>query len=186
MFPPHPTELAHLLLSSEIAEGDFAIDATAGNGYDSVFLANAVGEKGKVAAIDIQAQAIEETKRRLASAGLLSRVSLHCECHTKLRNIADGKSPSIVLFNLGFLPGSDRSVITNADKTLLTIQAAAEILLPHGMISIVCYPGHEGGDEESRQVEAYISKLAGFRSARYGMFSVGQPAPFLLMARKIK
>ena len=50
--------IAHRVAESVLREGDLAVDATAGNGHDTVFLAQAVGETGKVFAIDVQAAAI--------------------------------------------------------------------------------------------------------------------------------
>lgn len=183
MFPPRPTELLHLLLKSEIAAGDFVIDATAGNGHDTVFLARAVGETGKVLAIDVQAQAIASTAARLESEGLRDRVTLHLGCHSELVRIAGVKEPGAILFNLGYLPGGDHGVITRTEKTLKALAAAVEILKPSGVLAVVCYPGHEGGGEEAAAVENFIASLTGHRTARYGMLATEKPAPFLLLTR---
>jgi 16S rRNA C1402 N4-methylase RsmH len=183
MFPPRPTELLHLLLKSEIAAGDFAIDATAGNGHDTVFLAKALGESGKVLAIDIQEQAIDATQARLENEGLRDRVTLHHGCHSGLAEIAGGEKPGSILFNLGYLPGGDHGVITRTEKTLKALSAAVEILKPGGVLAIVCYPGHDGGDEEAVAVEKFIASLPEHRTARYGMLATEKPAPFLLLTR---
>jgi ubiquinone/menaquinone biosynthesis C-methylase UbiE len=183
MFPPRPTELLHLLLKSEIAAGDFAIDATAGNGHDTVFLAKAVGKNGKVLAIDVQAQAIESTEARLENEGLRDRVMLHLGCHSELAEITDGEKPKAVIFNLGYLPGGDHGVITRTEKTLKALAAAVEVLKPGGVLAVVCYPGHEGGDEEAAAVEHFIASLPGHRTARYAMLATDKPAPFLLLTR---
>lgn len=184
MFPPLPTELLHLLMKSEIAAGDFAIDATAGNGHDTVFLAQAVGETGKVLAIDIQPKAIESTTARLEREGLRDRVILRLGCHTELAGFAGGKRPSAVIFNLGYLPGGDHSVITRPENTLKALDAAAEILRPGGVFAVTCYPGHDGGDEEAAAAESFIASLASLRTARYGMLAKETPAPFILLSRK--
>ena len=184
MFPPRPTELLHLLLKSEIAAGDFAIDATAGNGHDTAFLAHIVGETGKVLAIDVQAQAIESTSARLESEGLRDRVKMHHGCHADLANLAGGKSPSAIIFNLGYLPGGDHGMITHRENTLKALAAASEILVPGGVLAVICYPGHNGGAEEAAAVEAFIATLAAHRTARYGMLATEKPAPFLLLSRK--
>lgn len=183
MFPPHPTDLLHLLLRSEIAAGDFAIDATAGNGHDTVFLAQAVGKTGRVLAIDIQPQAITSTAARLEIEGLRDRVSVHVGCHSELAEIAGEEKPSAIIFNLGYLPGSDRSVITRTEKTLKALAAAVEILKPGGVLAVICYTGHEGGGEEAAAVENFIEGLPKHRTARYGMLSGDKPAPFLLLTR---
>ena len=51
-----------------IKEPLLCIDATAGTGKDTVFLAKLVGEKGRVISMDIQEMAIEQTKKRLLKA----------------------------------------------------------------------------------------------------------------------
>ena len=185
MFPPRPTELLHTLLRERIAHGDLVIDATAGNGHDTMFLAEAVGMTGKVIAIDIQEEAITATRKRLSEAGLLDRVSLHCGSHADLQEIAGGASPSAIVFNLGYLPGGDRSVITRTEATLTAISASVEILRPGGTLAVVCYPGHAGGDSEAAAVEQFISSSPGLRCARYGLLGTERPAPFLLFCGKM-
>lgn len=184
MFPPRPTELLHLLLKSEIAAGDFAIDATAGNGHDTAFLAHIVGETGKVLAIDVQAQAIESTAARLESEGLRDRVKLHQGCHSDLANLAGGKRPNAIIFNLGYLPGGDHGMITHRESTLKALAAASEILVPGGVLAVICYPGHNRGAEEAAAVEAFIPTLATHRTARYSMLATEKPAPILLLSKK--
>jgi len=184
MFPPRPTELLHLLLKGEIAAGDFAIDATAGNGHDTVFLAKAVGKTGKVLAIDIQQLAIHSTAARLESEGLRERVTLQQGCHADLTKMAGAQSPRAIVFNLGYLPGGDHGLITRTDKTLKALAVASEILIPGGVLAVVCYPGHDGGDEEAEAVESFITSFASHQTARYGMLATEKPAPFLLLSRK--
>lgn len=184
MFPPRPTELLHLLLKSEIVAGDFVIDATAGNGHDTVLLAKAVGESGQVLSIDIQQQAIIATAARLESEGLNNRVKLHQGCHADLAEMAGSQSPRAIVFNLGYLPGGDHALITRTESTLKALASASEILMPGGVLAVVCYPGHDGGDAEAAAVEKFIASLAAHRTARYSMLATGKPAPFLLLSRK--
>ena len=48
--------------------GDSALDATAGNGYDTAYMAALVGQMtGQVVAVDIQAKALQATRTRLVS-----------------------------------------------------------------------------------------------------------------------
>ena len=184
MFPPRPTELLHTLLRERIAPGDLVIDATAGNGHDTLFLAETVGSAGKVIAIDIQEEAISATQKRLSEANLLGRVSLHCGSHADLRGIAGGASPSAIVFNLGYLPGGDHSVITRTEGTLAALASAVDILGPGGALAVICYPGHAGGDEESVAVADFISSIPGLRTARYAMMATQSPSPFLLISWK--
>jgi len=184
MLPPLPTELLHTLFREHIAPGDLVIDATAGNGFDTVFLAEAVGPAGKVIAIDIQEKAITATRKRLEKADFLDRTSLHLRSHVEIREITGGGVPSTILFNLGYLPGGDRSVITRTEETLAALASAVEILRLGGVLAVVCYPGHPGGDEEAVAVENFITSSPELRTARYGLVAIGSPAPFLLLCAK--
>jgi methylase of polypeptide subunit release factors len=184
MFPPRPTHLLHLLLREVIREGDTVIDATAGNGHDTVFLAQAVGEMGKVIALDIQAAAIDSTRRKLKEKGLDLRVELFHVSHADLVSYEEKGKVSAVVFNLGYLPGADHEVMTEAASTLQALDGALELLHDEGVLAVVCYPGHAGGDVESQQVEAYLSGLLDIRLAKYDLLSTQRASPFLLIASK--
>lgn len=145
------TQQAHQQLTTHLHEGDVVIDATAGNGHDTVFLAKAVGESGFVYAFDVQEQAMRSTKHRLEENHLTQNVRILHACHSTLKNKIDAHHQgeiSAIMFNLGYLPGSDKSIITQAPNTLLALESACEVLAPRGLISILIYPGHEGGNRE--------------------------------------
>ena len=183
MFPPHATELLHTILPAQIAEGDLAIDATAGNGHDTEMLAHAVGASGKVIALDIQEVAIEVTRSRLQNEKLLDRVSLHVISHTRLAELAAPASAQAIVFNLGYLPGADREIITRTPETLLALSAAVDLLRPGGILAVIAYPGHSSGMDEARAVEEFFNALPAHRIARYSLVATKNPAPFLLLAR---
>jgi predicted methyltransferase len=141
-----------------------AIDATAGNGFDTLFLAELVGNEGRVVAIDIQDLAIQTAKKRLGSLG--NRVTWCCQCHSQLHAILEEQKASqldVAMFNLGYLPFGDKQIITSTNTTLLAISTAAENLEPHGIMSILSYPGHPGGSDEHLSVVSWISQ----RSAQF-------------------
>jgi predicted methyltransferase len=186
MTPPRPTELAHDFLRSVIQSGDTVIDATAGNGHDTLMLARCVGESGRVLAFDIQAAAIDACRHRLHLAGLLERVSLHLACHSGLAGFADPASVAAVVFNLGYLPGEDHQLTTLAATTLQAIDAAITLLKPGGLLSVLCYPGHAAGATETIAVEQHLATLpeSGWRVAKYSIFGTLKPAPCLFIARK--
>lgn len=182
---PRPTELVHLLLQRFLSEGDRVIDATAGNGHDTVFLARQVGDTGRVLAFDVQEAAIESSRRLVEAEGLAERVDFFQESHACLAAHAEPGSMAAILFNLGYLPGSDQSVITTAAETLIALEASLRVLRPGGWLCVVCYPGHEGGDHEASAVEAWMKARGGeLRVARYGMLGTLRPAPFLLIGVK--
>lgn len=185
MFPPRPTHILHMLLGQVIRPGDTVIDATAGNGHDTLFLAEAVGPDGHVIALDIQEQAIQSTADRLLKAGLSHRVDLHQSSHADLRKIAPSESPSVIIFNLGYLPGADHAIITEATATLEALSASADLLKTGGTLAVICYPGHPGGDHESKAVESFFTTSEHFRVAKYGMLATKKASPFLLISTKV-
>ncbi|WP_241420799.1 class I SAM-dependent methyltransferase [Candidatus Contubernalis alkaliaceticus] len=151
-------DFAHLIVGRFVKAGDMVIDATAGNGQDSVFLAKLVGEEGRVIAFDIQEKAITATKEYLLQEGLLSRVHLVQDGHENMQNYIK-TCVSAVMFNLGYLPGSDQSIITRSDTTLQGVKAALSLLFSGGVLTVVVYTGHPGGQEEWDGLESYLKKL---------------------------
>ncbi len=155
------TEKVHTILTNHLQEGDLAIDATAGNGYDTLFLAEQVGSSGKVIAIDIQDSAIQSTREKLDSAGLNDRVRLVTDDHaTALRNLIARNAGKIaaITFNLGYLPGSDKSMQTTAESTKEALAASIQLLNPGGYLCVIAYRGHSGGSAEAETVEAFMRK----------------------------
>lgn len=184
---PKPTALAHSLLAKVLRPGERVLDATAGNGHDTEFLARAVGSDGHVLAIDIQAAALAATRARCHQAGLAGQVTLRQTSHAAVADeFAQLAWPpgclGAAMFNLGYLPGGEKSHITRTDTTLPALAATLAWLRPGGMLTIVCYPGHPGGDAEARAVEAWAAGLpvAKFLVARYGMLNLASAPPFLL------
>ena len=186
MLPPRPTELAHTLLRDVIRPGDTVIDATAGHGHDTVFLAEQAGAHGRVLAFDIQELALQSARARLSQAGLADRVEFHQTSHARLAEFAAPDSVTAVMFNLGYLPGEDHELTTTADETLAAIDAATVVLKSGGVLAVVCYPGHPAGAAEAPAVEARMAYLAaiGWRVAKYALLGTLKPAPYLLVASK--
>ena len=176
---PRATELAHAWVRERLRPGGTAIDATAGNGHDTEFLAQLAGAEGRVIAYDVQTVAIESTRARLEKAGLLDRVSLRRDSHER---IGEENGFDVVMFNLGYCPGADKAVITTVDSTLRALEAAASGLRPGGLITVVCYTGHPGGAEEAEAVLAWTRGLepGRFRAMRCEMLVQTDPAPFLV------
>lgn len=185
-FPPRPTALAQDLLRPLIRPGDLVIDATAGNGHDTNFLAECVGETGRVLAFDVQHAALVSARERVAAAGLAGRVEFFHESHVHMEAHASPGAVAAILFNLGYLPGEDHELTTEAGETLAALETATRLLQPGGILSVICYPGHPTGAVEALAVETWITPLMseGWRAARYGAIGTRRPAPFLIVARK--
>ncbi|MDX1587979.1 MAG: class I SAM-dependent methyltransferase [Oleiphilaceae bacterium] len=149
------TELAKTRLAPVLGEGALAVDATAGNGHDCLFLAGAVGESGHVWACDIQQAALDTTAQRLADASLRHRVTLVRDCHERLTHWLPRRAHerlSAVMFNLGYLPGGDHSLVTTAGGTVAALSQAASLLALGGKLSVLVYRGHPQAMEEYHRV----------------------------------
>ena len=154
------TKLAQQELASQLSPGESAIDATAGNGHDTLFLARQVGKAGHVYSFDIQQQAIDNTRSALQQADQLQQVSLFCHDHAQMPEVLPTSLQcKVIMFNLGYLPGSDKSCITHKETTLLALQHSLQYLHAQGTLSIMLYPGHSGGNNEARAVLEWVKQL---------------------------
>lgn len=178
--------MAQQILSAIIREGDLAIDATAGNGHDTAFLAECVGSSGRVLAFDVQEAAITAARSKVAKAGFGPRVEFFHESHETMGSHATDNGVAAVMFNLGYLPGDDHELTTETRSTISALDAAAGVLKPGGILSVICYPGHAEGGVEADAVESWMNARAGggWRVTRYGAIGTRRPAPFLLLAVK--
>lgn len=153
---------AHRAVEAVLKPGDITIDATVGNGHDTLFLATRVGATGKVYGFDIQQEALDSAYQRLQQAGQTAQVSLYHAGHEVMAMVLPesvaGKVKA-VMFNLGYLPGGDKQRTTSASTTLAALQVAASLLAPGGVISLFAYTGHPGGREETERVRAWATAL---------------------------
>lgn len=180
------TALAKGLVLDVLSEGDSAVDATAGTGADTVFLAGVVGESGRVYAFDNQWEAISKTTARLKATGLTDRVSLFYRGHETMgSNDALRRDPNIkaVMFNLGYLPGGDHQKTTKTETTMAALQSALSILSPGGIITLLAYMHPEGKAE----YDALSNHLKSLEST-YDVYQVKtmnhQQAPILFVITK--
>lgn len=142
-----------------VREGDTVVDATMGNGGDTLFLAEIVGETGRVYGFDVQKEAVERTRARLESAGVQERATLLLAGHeTMSEHVHD--APVAVMFNLGWLPGSEHIVTTRTETTLKAVGAAVDMIAPGGIVTVCIYPGHEEGRRELDALLAFACGLS--------------------------
>ena len=157
--------LAADILRRAVAPGDTVVDATMGNGHDTLFLCELVGEGGRVYAFDVQEQAVENTRKRLTEAGMMDRAALFCLGHERMAEQV--KEPvAAVVFNLGWLPGGDHSVTTHWETTRQAVDSALKLLRPQGVLVICAYPGHAEGDRER---QALMNTLAALPPQEYNV-----------------
>lgn len=165
-FTELPLETPHLSFALEhwksvACDGDWIIDATCGRGRDTLKLAYLLSPKGSLIGIDIQIEALRETKRLLQdslTAEQLERVHLFQQSHAHFPSIAHEKPIALIVYNLGYLPQGDKSLTTMTESTLQSIGQAMELIRPGGLISITCYPGHVEGKIEQ---DALIQMVKG-------------------------
>lgn len=156
------SEIAHGIIRESLHSGDAAIDATLGNGHDALFLAHCVGEAGHVYGFDVQHQALQASRQRLSQHGLSARVSfIHASHAQMIQHVPLNLQGRIkaIMFNLGYLPGSDKHVITQTGSTLPALDAACRLLTEQGVLTVMAYPGHAGGDEETLSLELWLQQL---------------------------
>lgn len=159
----HFTVEAQKFAKKHLSLGSIAIDATCGNGFDTLFLAEHVGSSGVVYGIDIQVRAIECVRQKLSERRTLPQCRLFNDSHSNLGSIVDAEHVgrvSVVMFNLGYLPFSDKAIVTTAKSTLVGLEQASNLLESGGLISVLAYPGHPGGLEESQCVGEWIGEHA--------------------------
>ena len=157
--------LATDYMTRTLREGDAAIDATMGNGYDTQFLCGLVGESGHVYAFDVQQSALDNTAARLEAAGLCDRAELILDGHQNMALHVHAPVRA-VMFNLGWLPGAEHIVTTKTNTTIEAVKAAAQLLLPGGVMTICVYPGHEEG---TRELDALLEWAAGLDVRTYNV-----------------
>lgn len=137
----------------------FCIDATAGKGKDTVFLANLVGEKGHVLAMDVQPAALEATEKLLQQRNLLQRVELILDGHEHLSRYAEAGTVDCIMFNLGYLPGGDHKIATKPETTIAALEQGLQLLKPSGIISLAIYHGGDTGFVERDAVLSWLKQL---------------------------
>ncbi len=139
---PPLTKIAQQAVSRACRAHGRAIDATVGNGHDTLMLARCVAPDGRVVGFDIQPSALDHTRQRLNAAGLEQHVELINAGHEHMRDLlGDGwvGNTDIVMFNLGYLPGGDKSIITQPDTTTSALAQSLDMLRPGGLLSLMLY-----------------------------------------------
>ncbi|MCB1722444.1 MAG: rRNA methyltransferase [Chromatiaceae bacterium] len=158
------TRTAHEAVAAALTPGALAIDATVGNGNDTLFLANAVTPGGHVCGFDIQPAALDATRARLVAAGLVDAVTLHPVGHEHMaaRIPPDWRGRvAAIMFNLGYLPGGDKALITRAETTVAALDQGLDLLRPGGLISLLQYRGHAGAMSEVDAVDEWVEGASG-------------------------
>ena len=177
--------LARDVILQAVFPGDTAVDATMGNGHDTLMLCEAVGPEGHVYAFDVQAQAVEETGKRLREHGVDGRAELIRAGHEHMAEYVKGPVRA-VMFNLGWLPGGDHSVTTRWETTRRAVESALDLLAPMGVLVICAYPGHAEGEREKQELAAFLSGLSNrqYNVLHQRFLNAGDGAPECFVIQK--
>lgn len=189
LFQSH-LDLAHHYWKHLIHPGDIVIDATCGNGHDTLELCRLTlnSTAGQVYALDIQQDALKTTQKRLTEHLLpdqLARVQIRLGCHSQFPPDIAPQSVRLIVYNLGYLPGGQKKTTTMTETTLQSLKQAQDLILPGGAISVTCYPGHPQGQEEELAIIEYLSSFRPQEwSCCHHRWLNRQQAPSLLLIQK--
>ncbi len=152
------TEAAHAFVAPALGLGGIHLDATCGNGHDTLFLLRHAPVKHLILALDLQPTAVAETERRVHNAGYPNeRCRVICDDHANLcHHLPPTPSIGIAIFNLGYLPGGDHSIITQPSTTIAALETIRRLLVNNGRLAVAVYPDHPGGSDESEAVDAWF------------------------------
>lgn len=160
---PH-LALSKLYWKAHLKPGDIVVDATCGNGHDTLFLSQILlsDPESTIFAFDIQPEAILNTENLLKnnlSHDHFRRVLLNRRSHLELTAVPYPFSPRLIVYNLGYLPGGKKDLTTKVDTTLESVKMSLQLLADDGAISITCYPGHEEGAKEEKALITFTESL---------------------------
>lgn len=179
--------LAMSLVSEYVRPGDTVIDATCGNGHDTLALALMTGEEGKVYGFDVSGLAIQATMRLLQENDVAAEIELVYNGHEDM-DLHVEEEVSAIVFNLGYLPGEDKNKTTRVDTSMTALKKGLGMIKVDGIISVVMYPGHEEG---RRERDAILSWSEGLDKGKYhavhiDMVNQPESAPEILLVTRKK
>ena len=173
------------LITEIVDKNSICVDATCGNGYDTLFLAQSACKK--VFAFDIQEKAITNTKKILQENSLLEKCTVILDSHENFNNYIQEKIMCVV-FNLGYLPNANHTITTKKDATLSAILKFLDFLEVGGRIIITVYPGHNEGMAEKKLLLEKLSLLnqKQVEVLKYEFINQKNNPPFILALEKRK
>ena len=153
------TNWVHHFLEDHVQQGDICIDATMGNGNDTLLLSRLAGETGRVIAFDIQQTALDNTKEKLKKEGCPDNYQLVLASHETMDEYVQENMVSCITFNLGYLPGGDHTKATRGASSIRAIETGLSLLKKKGLMTVCIYSGGDSGFEEKEAVLSYIKTL---------------------------
>jgi hypothetical protein len=187
MIAANAVEMAQQLLADKLLHSLRAVDATAGNGRDTLFLAKMTPAAAQIWAFDIQSSALVNTQKRLTEHGLETKVQLVNDCHSKIQHYIHEPLDAI-MYNLGYLPGGGRTIVTEPATTIASLTQALPLLAVGGLISVVAYPGYPAGRMEHEAVRSFLIALPQnvFTVGCWSMQNQKNDPPLLYIIQRIR
>lgn len=169
-------------IDEHLKPNDLAIDATTGNGHDTLYLANIV-KNGYVFGFDIQEKAIENTSKLLDDNNIKNYKLFNNGHENMLNNLKEYENRiSLIIFNLGYLPNENKLITTTWDTTKKAIDDSLKLLNNKGIILITVYPGHKQGNNESTNLQNYLKNKN--ITYYYNEYGKNDKAPYLIKISK--
>ena len=153
------SDWCHHFITEHVRPGDFCIDATMGNGYDTLLLSQLVGREGRVLSFDIQELACTNTKKRLQESNAPDNYQLILDSHSHMKQYAKEDSVDCIVFNFGYLPGGDHQLATKSSTSISAIEQGLSLLKKGGLMSLCIYSGGDSGFEERDALLSYLKML---------------------------
>jgi threonine dehydrogenase-like Zn-dependent dehydrogenase len=180
-------KMAQFLLKDKLAHARFLVDATAGNGRDTLFLATHTPPDVIIRAFDIQEEALSKTDKLLQAHDVRGKVILVLDSHANMAKYC-AEPLDVVMFNLGYLPGGEHRITTYSRTTLQAVEQALQLLRKSGIVTIAAYPGHEEGRCEKEELEAFLANLSqsDFNVACWHMVNQINCPPVLYVIEKLR
>ena len=185
---------APALLGGPDTPAPVLVDGTCGNGYDTLFLAQTLRDAPSLSPIsllsfDIQAEALANAEQLLADHGLAGRATFIHQGHEQVADhVPQGAGILVAMYNLGFLPGSDKSVVTQAQTSIVSFTAVAGLMPAGGLLSVHAYGGHTGGLEELAATDAWFRALPpkNWRVLRHEICNKARNPEVLYLAERLR
>lgn len=183
------TDTAMYMACGYMKPGGVFVDATCGNGHDTLAMMSM--KPSKLYAFDIQQTALDNTRSLLRRSGYDSELAsgvirLICDSHENMSSYVRGQA-DVIMFNLGYLPGERKDITTQTASTVKAVRSALQLLAKDGLICVTMYSGHPEGRREKEALLAMAQKLDAhlFHCAYISMINQsGNPPEILLITKK--
>lgn len=153
------TEWCSHFIKLQVQPGDLCIDATAGNGHDTLLLSQLAGPEGRVLAFDIQKAALYSARQHLSDHHAPDNVTCLLDSHSHMEQYAQPDTVSCIVFNFGYLPSGDHKISTKSETSISAIAQGLRLLKKDGLMSLCIYSGGDSGFEERDALLKYLQTL---------------------------